>query len=298
MRRPRIEWPTWGLLAATYVLWLLATTALATLWLPLGIVATGLALVLHSSLTHEALHGHPTGNDWLNAALVFPGVGLFIPYLRFRDTHLAHHMDARLTDPYDDPESNFCDPKAWEGWCGMRRRVMEINNTLAGRMLIGPALGQVAFMLTDWRAIRAGDTRVLMGWALHIPALVPVIWWMVAVSALPVWAYLLAAYGALSILKVRTFLEHQAHERARARTVVIEDRGLWSLLFLNNNLHAVHHMHPRLPWYRLPGLYFANKARYLARNDSYVYGSYREIFRQFFLRAKDPVPHPLWSRDK
>ncbi len=68
-----------------------------------------------------------------------------------------------------------------------------------------------------------------------------------------------------------------------------------AFLFLNNNLHVVHHMHPRMPWYRLPGLYRANKARYLGRNGGYRYDSYAEIFRRYLFRAKDPVPHPLWK---
>ena len=29
--------------------------------------------------------------------------------------HLAHHRDAMLTDPYDDPESNYLDPAVWAG---------------------------------------------------------------------------------------------------------------------------------------------------------------------------------------
>ena len=40
---------------------------------------------------------------WLNEALVFPALSLAIPYQRFRDSHLAHHNDEILTDPYDDP---------------------------------------------------------------------------------------------------------------------------------------------------------------------------------------------------
>ncbi len=27
--------------------------------------------------------------------------------------HMAHHRDAILTDPYDDPESNYLDPAVW-----------------------------------------------------------------------------------------------------------------------------------------------------------------------------------------
>ena len=52
----------------------------------------------------------------------------------------------------------------------------------------------------------------------------------------------------------------------------------------------------KVPWYRLPRLYFANRERYLARNDGYMYRSYAEVFRRYLFRAKDPVPHPLWRR--
>jgi len=78
--------------------------------------------------------------------------------------------------------------------------------------------------------------------------------------------------------------------------VIIEDRGLLALLFLNNNFHVVHHMHPKVPWYRLPALYRERRAHYLERNDGYRYASYREVFARHLLRAKDPVPHPLWPK--
>ena len=79
--------------------------------------------------------------------------------------------------------------------------------------------------------------------------------------------------------------------------MIIEDRGPLALLFLNNNLHVVHHMHPEVPWYRLPALYAARRAHYLRRNGGYRYRSYTEGIRAHFLRAKDPVPHPLWTGD-
>jgi hypothetical protein len=59
------------------------------------------------------LHGHPTRSAALNEALVFPALGLFVPYRSFRDTHLRHHNDANLTDPYDDPESWYLPLPEW-----------------------------------------------------------------------------------------------------------------------------------------------------------------------------------------
>jgi len=71
---------------------------------------------------------------------------------------------------------------------------------------------------------------------------------------MPLWAYVIAAYLGLSVLKIRTFLENSAHDRSSGRTVVIEGRGPLALLFLNNNYHVVHHMHPKVAWYALPDM--------------------------------------------
>ncbi len=287
------EWPTVAVLAACYGLWVVATTALWEAFPAGAFVLLTVAIAWHSSIQHEALHGHPFRDPRLNAALVFPALGLLVPYGRFRDTHLAHHLDAVLTDPYDDPESNYLDPAVWAVLPGWKRAVLRFNNTLLGRLVVGPAVSMVSFVAADLRAIRGGDRGVLAGWLWHIPAValaVLWVWW----AAVPVWAWLLACYVGLSLLKIRTFLEHQAHERVRGRTVVIEDRGPLAWLFLNNNYHVVHHMHPRVPWYRLPGLYASNRERYLARNEGYAFRSYGEVFRRFFLRAKDPVPHPFY----
>ena len=291
--RRSTEWPTLALLAATYAVWALATTVAAALWLPLGVALTALAVAMHSSLQHEALHGHPFRDARLNAALVFPALGLFIPYGRFRDQHLAHHRDATLTDPYDDPESNYLDPAVWARLPRPVRGLLRANNTLLGRMLLGPAISQAAFLAGEGARLRAGDRAVAAAWGWHAAALVPVALWLGSVAALPLWAYLLSAYLGMSLLKIRTFLEHQAHPHAPARTAIIEDRGPLALLFLNNNLHVVHHMHPRLPWYRLPATYAARRADYLRRNGGYAYRSYAQVFRRHLLRAKDPVPHPL-----
>jgi len=288
------EWPTLWLILACYALWGLGTTVVAAAWLPGAIVLTGFTVALFSSLQHEILHGHPFRNATLNMALVFPGLTVFIPYLRFRDTHLDHHHDEILTDPYDDPESNYLDPKVWHRLPRPVRWLLMFNNTLLGRFLIGSLISQAAFMYWDARAALAGDGRVIRGWLWHIPSLALVFWWLVSVAMMPVWAYLIAAYIGVSLIKIRTFLEHRAHEDDTCRTAIVEGRGLLAFLFLNNNLHVVHHAHPGVPWYALPKLYSANKDQYLARNDSYVYRSYGEVFRRFLLRRKDPVPHPFW----
>ncbi len=291
----QFEWPTLVLLMLCYAVWAASTTWIAAQSLWVGIAGVALSAALHSSLSHEALHGHPSRRPLLNAVLVFPALTLVVPYLRFKATHLAHHHDDSLTDPYDDPESNYRDPAAWGRMGAWQRWLLGLNNTLAGRLLIGPALGTLSFVGAEVRAHRGGDSDVLRGWLWHGPALLPVLVWQVGWAQMPLWALLLGSYGALSILKIRTFLEHQAHARAEGRTVVIEDRGLLAFLFLNNNLHLVHHMHPGCPWYALPGLFRARRAHYLQRNGGYYYRNYAQVFGLYFRRAKDPVPHPIWT---
>jgi fatty acid desaturase len=284
------DWPTIGLLLGVVVLWGIS------LWVPTGWAVLILipTLALHSSLSHELLHGHPFGAERVETGIGLWQPGLFIPYLRFKRTHLAHHQDANLTDPYDDPETNYLDPAVWAGLGRFRQTVLQMNGTLAGRIVLGPFIGTWAFIRKDWAAVRAGDRQIALDWLAHVPGTVLTLW-VVWLSPLPVWAYLLACYAALSLLKVRTFLEHRAHTHTAARTVIIEDRGPLAFLFLNNNLHVVHHMYPTVPWYDLGALYQSQKERFAARNDGYTYRSYAQIFRLYFWRRKDEVAHPLWQ---
>ena len=297
-RHRRFQWPTWAALVLCYGVFGIATLWIAPVSLLAAIVAVTLANALHSSLTHEVMHGHPFENKHLNAALVFPALSFTIPYMRFRDTHLAHHVDSRLTDPYDDPESCYLDPAVWATLGPMQQALLRFNNTLFGRVTLGPLIGQYAFMRADWRLITSGDTRVLISWLWHIPAALLPLWWIVSITQMPLWAYFLAVYFGIAILKIRTFLEHRAHDLCRGRTVIIEDRGILAFLFLNNNFHSVHHMHPNVAWYELPTLYESGKARFLAVNEGYRYRSYKDVFRQFFFKSKEPVVHPLWSSDQ
>lgn len=294
-RPAKVEWPTLALLAACYMGWAIAIFWLSALWLPLGFAVTTILIALHSSLTHEMIHGHPFKSALANEIAGFPCLGLMVPFRRFKELHIAHHNDETLTDPYDDPESNYLDPETWLRQPRWLRALLTFNNTLMGRILVGPAIGMYAFVRADLEALRRGDRKVALAWALQVPS-VALVLLVVSWSSMPVWLYLVAAYLGYGIIKIRTYLEHRAHDQAGARTAIVEDRGILAFLFLNNNLHVVHHMHPKVAWYDLPALYRQNKDKYLERNESYVYRSYGQIFREHFWRAKDPVVHPLWRK--
>jgi fatty acid desaturase len=144
--------------------------------------------------------------------------------------------------------------------------------------------------------VASGDRQVVRAWTFHAIGLALVFGWVVGYCGVPLWLYAVAAYLGLSILNIRTFAEHQAHESAGGRTVIVEASPLFGLLFLNNNLHFVHHENPRVPWYALPALYRANRAAFLAANESYSFRGYSDMIRRYLFRAKTPVPHPYLRR--
>lgn len=297
-RRRVVEWPTFLALAGCYAAWLGVTFAWS--WLPV-IVFVPLAaycVALQSSLRHEALHGHPTRSIHVNEALVFPPLCLLIPYRRFRDMHLRHHFDARLTDPYDDPESWFLAERDWDELPRPLKVLLRMNNTLAGRLVLGPPLSVFGLVRHDARAVLAGDRRIAAAWGVHILGAVAVVLWLTLVAGMPVWAYLLAAsWPGLSLLMLRTYAEHQAHPDVPQRTAIIEASPLFSFVFLNNNLHYVHHKRPRVPWYELPGLYRAERARMRQENGGFGYAGYLELARRHLLRPHQPVPHPFLRKE-
>jgi fatty acid desaturase len=291
------EWPTLALVIAASAAWMLSIGFYSVLgpWIACPLAA--LAVTLQSSLQHEVLHGHPTRSPAVNEALVYCSFGLFVPYRRFKSLHLRHHNNDRLTDPYDDPESFYLASADWERLPRFLRAVLVVNNTLLGRLLIGPAVSVTGFLGAEIRMIRAGDRAVLRAWLHHLAGVVPVVAFVTLAAGMPLWLYFACvAYPAMSLLMLRTFAEHRAHEDAEARSIIVEFCPLFSLLFLNNNLHVVHHAHPRTPWYRLPALYRAARDDWARRNGGYVFSSYFDLARRYFLKVKEPVVHPARRR--
>ena len=111
------------------------------------------------------LHGHPTGNRLLNEAMIFATPSFWLPYQRYKQTHLAHHNDANLTDPRLDPESYYLLPETWAQVQGIRRALSSSTTRCAGRMLIGPAISIVRSGPSEFRDIASGNRETLRAWA-------------------------------------------------------------------------------------------------------------------------------------
>lgn len=289
-----VEWPTITLVAGTYAFWLALTYFHAAL--PVFVLAPlgALLITLHSSLQHEMLHGHPTRSRRLNRALATVPLSLWLPFESYRITHLLHHRDERLTDPLDDPESRYWTDQDWARLGPIGRFLVAAQQTLLGRLVFGPAWSVGCYWAGEARAVWRNEGPARRIWRAHALHLVPVLAWLIFVAKMDLVFYVLAiVYPGTSILLIRSFAEHRAESSVVERTAIVEKSHLLGPLFLFNNLHAVHHAWPTLPWYEIPSLYRDHRARFVAENGGLVYHSYLDVARRFLLTPHDAPTHPL-----
>lgn len=287
------EAPTWALIVAVYGGWLVLTWQAAHLpwWLlaPLG----GLAVTWHMHLQHELIHGHPTRWRRLNDALAFWPLALYLPYPIYRDTHLRHHRTPALTDPTTDPESFYVTQANWAQTPRPMRWLLTANNTLPGRLTIGPVLVVVRFLAAEARLIAAGDRGRIGVWALHAVLCIPILWWVTAIGGLGIGEYvLLFVLPGISLTLLRSFAEHRPAPTQEGRTAIVEGSWFTRLLFLGNNYHVVHHSLPGLSWYEIPRVYRRDRDRWIAANGGCVYSGYPELVRRHFMTPRDRPVHP------
>ena len=291
--RVAIEWPTVLLLAFTFAAWL-ALTAAYRHW-PAWCVLPPLIVLLtfHSSLQHELVHGHPTRWHAVNRALGMVPLAFWLPFVRYRQTHLVHHVNDRLTDPLDDPESRYYTAEEWAAMSAAGRFAARAQQTLAGWIVIGSFWRIGRFLASELAGCIAGVRGLRATWGEHLLWCVPVaawLWW----NDFPLWLYALAVVvPSNGLLLVRSYCEHRANPAVGQRTAIVEDSWLFGPLFLFNNLHALHHQDPGLPWYRYLAAYRQQRTVLIAANGGLVYRSYAEVARRYLFRAHDALQHPL-----
>ncbi len=249
----------------------------------------------HFSLQHEAIHSFRGVPAWLRFAVVFPPLGLWFPYPLYRKSHSTHHRDVHLTIPGVDTESYYVLQADWAAHGTLcRAALLMFNQTMAGRLLVGPLLR--LWILVDQgnapRAARGLQPFAALGRACRrgrqfssgsspasaaFPGGSTACW-----SPIP----------GLSLGLLRAFTEHRAAEDSQERTASVESNALFSMLYLYNNLHVAHHLKPTMPWYEIPRFYRENRAALLASNGEFVYPGYAVLARRYLLAPVFSPVHP------
>ena len=281
---PAIEWPTVALTVLVYGGWLALTAWHATLPWPVLLVGGAWVVAWQGSLQHEVIHDHPTRHRWINNAIGFIPLSLWLPYAVYAREHTAHHTTPHLTDPLDDTESNYL-PRPG----GLPHILSVLEATLIGRMVFGPPIRVARFWWSEMRRATAAPLTVAREWVPHLIGVALLLAWFDHVGLSLVTYVLCFVWPGTGLLLIRSFAEHRASPDPAARTAVVADFGPLALLFLNNNLHPWHHTHPGVPWYDLPALYHADPQAFPRAPR---YSGYGAVFARFAFRAHDSLIHP------
>jgi fatty acid desaturase len=131
-------------------------------------------------------------------------------------------------------------------------------------------------------------------WLEHLLWCVPVILWTRIVCGMPIWIYVVTiVIPANGILLIRSFAEHRACALVPERTAVVEGSWILGPLFLFNNLHALHHREPLIPWFEYHRRYRAMRSELIAANGGLVYSTYFDVARRYLFRPHDRLLHPM-----
>ena len=254
--------------------------------------AGGYVVQWHFSLQHEAIHSWRTLPHWLRTAIVWPPIGLWFPFELYRKSHSIHHRNTYLTYPGEDTETLYHKEAAWRRYPAAWRRVLLVNQTFLGRLVLGPLIRPPRLWLIELRRLWRGDTAHAWIWARHFAGLAALVA-LLETLGVPLWRYLLEfAYPGIMYGMMRSFIEHRWDERPSRRIAVVESNPVFGLLFLWNNLHAVHHSFPTLSWYRLPRIWREHRSRIIEHNGGYLFAGYGEIARRWLLRPVFVPIHP------
>lgn len=289
----RWEIPTWIVAAAVYASWAGLVIFHALIPWPLLMILAAYVLAWHFSLQHEAIHSWRSIPLWLRTAIVWPPIGGWIPYALYRRSHTIHHRDENLTYPGLDTESVYHKPEVWAGYSKPWRAVLMFNQTLLGRLTIGPILRLRKLVITEWNMLKARDYSNIGIWARFAIGLAAILWFVKAVGHMPIWQYyLFFVYPGISLGLLRAYIEHRWGEHPDERIASVESNWVFGLLFLWNNLHIVHHLEPTLPWYEIPGAYRRDRERLLSLNGHYRFSGYGEIARRWLFKPVFIPIHP------
>lgn len=255
-----------------------------------------LLVTLHSSLSHEAIHGHLVASSRLNDMAVQANIGLLIPFGRYKTLHQQHHDCPDKGDPLSDPESYYILPDHWQNTTVMMRGLYRIRSSLLGRLVMGWAFMVAAFIMSEARGLWRDAPGLRRAWGVHLVFTSPVVLAVVASPWLSLPQYLMGVVvPSLMLVSLRSYIEHRASGYSDRDTVIVESNLFWRLLFLNNNFHAIHHDLPQLRWREVAGEYYRRQAYWQQRTRGYWFRGYFDIFARYSVKLPAWLSPPVYG---
>ena len=244
---PAIAWPTIVLVLVVALSFMLIAYAAAMQMLPLWLAFPLNVLLAYAAYTpvHEACHRNVVDAKhrwaWMNDAVgMLAALPLLGGFHLHQLTHLAHH--AHTNDPEKDPDHVMACKGGWA--------LIGLGLVLPFKHLVAGV--QIARTRSD------GLRRQLIGWGQIALALAGVVW--LAITGDAVAAVICTVGSALTAGVMLAFafdwLPHHPHtsrerwEHTRVVTFSPLVQRIVDQLLLGQSYHLVHHLYPRMPYYR------------------------------------------------
>ncbi|QYK40299.1 MAG: fatty acid desaturase [Paracoccaceae bacterium] len=210
----------------------------------------GVLLVFLFTLEHECTHKTPFASERLNETVGHAcGLVLLLPFGWFRLFHLAHHRWTNIEG--QDPELDGGKPETLRGWLW---HVSGLPYWIAGgRLVLRLAAGRERAAYLPAAALRrlGFEARLML---VAYAAVAASLFW----SPLLLWTWIVPVLLGQPWLRLYLLAEHGDCPRvadmfANTRTT-LTTRALRFLAW-NMPFHTEHHVHPAVPFHRLPDLH-------------------------------------------
>ena len=290
------ECPTWLLIIVTYSAWMILTYHYESIPLWISILTGSILVCLHGSLQHEAIHNHPTKIDWLNTTLVSFPLGIWMPYLLYKKFHLNHHETPKLSHPGLDTESFYVSQSTWNNIGPLAQSILWINQTILGRLIIGPPLFIITSIFTELKKVSSLSHERLTIYLNYVIFFIPTYYWIAIYCNINFLDYFLfIALPGHSLTMLRSYFEHKPGKNNSLSTAIIEGCPITRLVYLNNNYHLIHHLQQNLPWFKIKAEFEQNKEHYLNVNQHYYFKHHYELMIRYLFQPKDSPIHPHYK---
>jgi len=245
-------------------------------WLTVPLAATVTFLMF--SVMHESTHHAISTRTPLNDAFGHLSVPFVAPYASFpmiTFIHIEHHRNTN--------ESKSVDPDAWtsEGpWWQLPFRWATIDGWYLVYYLRRAGerpRAELALTVAIFTGVLAGVGAALTaGYAVEVATLLA--GQRLGLMVLAWWFDYLPHHGLTAT---------QREDRYRATRVRVGAEGVLTPLFVYQNYHLVHHLHPSVPFYRYVRAWRRNEQAYLDRNVA---------ISTWFGRSLTPSEYRTWRR--
>jgi fatty acid desaturase len=284
--------PAWGtvaMFAIEITMWSVSGYAAITHMWPMWVcfLVSLTAIYMNYTPHHEAVHGSIAGNArglvWLNETIgTITGLVFFHGFTMQRITHLTHH--AQTNNPETDPD--FWAHGRNPFMIALRCLTILVPYEAHGWSIVWRAKNR-------WPTVLRASAEHLLAWG-FIVALVATGHWDAALFAFVLPAMI--ASGMLAFMF--DWLVHHphkvpVHDRYRTSNVYIFPKALHGLVttfWIFQNYHIIHHLYPRVPFYRYPLVFDRIRAFLVTQGTCITVFRWRPDSRWRLTWSPDTVP--------